>query len=57
VGWQSYSATLQQHGLDFQGAAELLRDADVRTMMNVYTQGVIQEKRLARSQVVQMVLG
>ena len=35
---------------------ELLRHADVRTTMNVYTQAVSEQKRAAHSSVVRMVL-
>jgi hypothetical protein len=46
--------TAMQRSLTVQ--QELLRHADVRTKMNVYTQAVSEQKRAAHSSVVRMVL-
>jgi site-specific recombinase XerD len=60
VGWHTlrhtYSSTLRQLGVDGKVQPELLRHADVRTTMNVYTQAVSEQKRAAHSSVVSMVL-
>jgi site-specific recombinase XerD len=48
--------TLRQFGVDLKVQQELLRHADIRTTMNVYTQAVSEQKRAAHSKVVQMVL-
>ena len=47
---------LRQLGVDVKVQQELLRHADVRTTMNVYTQAVSEQKRAAHSSVVRMVL-
>lgn len=61
VGWHmfrhTYSSALRQLGVDLKVQQELLRHADVRTTMNVYTQAVSEQKREAHSRVLQMVLG
>jgi integrase len=60
IGWHTfrhtYSSTLRQLGVDLKVQQELLRHADVRTTMNVYTQAVSEQKRAAHSRVVRMVL-
>jgi integrase len=60
VGWHTfqhtYSSMLGQLGVDLKVQQELLRHADVRTTMNVYTQAVSDQKRAAHSSVVRMVL-
>ncbi len=60
VGWHTfrhtYSCMLRQLGVDLKVQQELLRHADVRTTMNVYTQAVSEQKRAAHSSVVRMVL-
>jgi len=60
VGWHTfrhtYSCMLRQLGVDMKVQQELLRHADVRTTMNVYTQAVSEQKRAAHSSVVRMVL-
>jgi len=60
VGWHTfrhtYSSMLRQLGVDVKVQQELLRHADVRTTMNVYTQAVSEQKRAAHSSVVRMVL-
>jgi integrase len=47
---------LRQLGVDVKVQQELLRHADIRTTMNVYTQAVSEQKRSAHSSVVRMVL-
>ena len=60
VGWHTfrhtYSSMLRQLGVDLKVQQELLRHADIRTTMNLYTQAVSEEKRAAHSKVVRMVL-
>lgn len=60
VGWHTfrhtYSSMLRQLGVDVKVQQELLRHADIRTTMNVYTQAVSEQKRAAHSSVVRMVL-
>jgi integrase len=60
VGWHTfrhtYSSMLRQLGVDLKVQQELLRHADIRTTMNVYTQAVSEQKRVAHSKVVRMVL-
>jgi integrase len=60
VGWHTfrhtYSSMLRQLGVDLKVQQELLRHADIRTTMNVYTQAVSEQKRAAHSSVVRMVL-
>ena len=60
LGWHTfrhtYSSMLRQLGVDLKVQQELLRHADIRTTMNVYTQAVSEQKRAAHSGVVRMVL-
>jgi len=60
VGWHTfrhtYSSMLRQLGVDLRVQQELLRHADVRTTMNIYTQAVSEKKRAAHSSVARMVL-
>ncbi|MFI5090767.1 MAG: tyrosine-type recombinase/integrase [Terriglobales bacterium] len=60
IGWHTfrhtYSTMLRQLGVDLKVQQELLRHADIRTTMNVYTQAVSEDKRSAHSKVVRMVL-
>jgi integrase len=60
VGWHTfrhtYSSMLRQLGVDLKVQQELLRHADVRTTINIYTQAVSEQKRAAHSSVVRMVL-
>jgi integrase len=60
IGWHTfrhtYSSMLRQLGVDLKVQQELLRHADIRTTMNVYTQAVSEQKRVAHSKVVRMVL-
>ena len=60
VGWHTfrntYSSMLRQLGVDLKVQQELLRHADARTTMNIYTRAVSEQKRAAHSSVVRMVL-
>jgi integrase len=60
IGWHTfrhtYSSMLRQLGVDVKVQQELLRHADIRTTMNLYTQAVSEQKRAAHSKVVRMVL-
>jgi integrase len=60
IGWHTfrhtYSCMLRQLGVDVKVQQELLRHADIRTTMNVYTQAISEQKRTAHSSVVRMVL-
>ena len=47
---------LRQLGVDVKVQQELLRHADIRTTINIYTQAVSEQKRTAHSRVVRMVL-
>jgi integrase len=60
IGWHTfrhtYSSLLRQLGVDLKVQQELLRHADIRTTMNVYTQAVSEDLRKANSRVVSFVL-
>lgn len=60
IGWHtfrhSYSTLLRGFGVDVKVQQELLRHADIRTTMNIYTQAVPDALRDANSKVVEMVL-
>jgi integrase len=60
IGWHtfrhSYSTLLRGLGVDVKVQQELLRHADIRTTMNIYTQAVPDALRDANSKVVEMVL-
>ncbi len=60
IGWHtfrhSYSTMLRQLGVDVKVQQELLRHSDIRTTLNVYTQGVPEDLREANRKVVAMVL-
>ncbi len=60
VGWHTfrhtYSSLLRANGEDLKVQQELLRHADIRTTMNVYTQAVSEQKRQAHAKVVRMVV-
>ena len=60
IGWHTfrhtYSCMLRQLEVDVKVQQELLRHADIRTTMNLYTQAVSEQKRTAHSSVVRMVL-
>jgi integrase len=60
IGWHtfrhSHSTLLHALGVDLKVQQELLRHADVRTTMNIYTQAVPKALRKANSKVVRLVL-
>lgn len=60
IGWHTFrhtfSSILRANGEDLKVQQELLRHADIRTTMNVYTQAVSEQKRQAHAKVVRMVL-
>jgi len=60
IGWHtfrhSHSTLLHALGVDLKVQQELLRHADVRTTMNIYTQAVPTALREANSKVVRLVL-
>ncbi|MFL6464908.1 MAG: tyrosine-type recombinase/integrase [Bryobacteraceae bacterium] len=61
IGWhtfrRTYSCLLRQHEVDVKVPQELLRHADIRTTLNIYTQALGDDLRKANSKVVTMVLG
>jgi integrase len=60
IGWHTfrhtYSSMLRQLGVDLKVQQELLRHADIRTTLNVYTQSVPDDLRQANSRLVSMLL-
>jgi integrase len=60
IGWHSFrhshSTLLHALGVDLKVQQELLRHADIRTTMNIYTQAVLPALREANSKVVRLVL-
>jgi len=60
IGWHtfrhSHSTLLHALGVDLKVQQELLRHADIRTTMNIYTQAVPNALREANSKVVRLVL-
>jgi integrase len=60
-GWHtfrhSYSTLLRSMGADIKVQQELLRHSTVQSTMNVYTQAVSEQKRLANSAVVGLLFG
>jgi integrase len=60
IGWHtfrhSYSTLLRALRVDLKVQQELLRNADIRTTMNIYTQAMPDAMRRASSRVVEMVL-
>ena len=60
IGWHtfrhSHSTLLHALGVDLKVQQELLRHADIRTTMNIYTQAVPSALREANSRVVRLVL-
>jgi len=60
LGWHAfrhtYSTLLNEHGTDVKVQQELLRHADVRTTMNVYTRAVPERLRKANSKLVRLLL-
>ena len=60
IGWHTfrhtYSTLLRAFGVDVKVQQELLRHADIRTTMNIYTQAVPNALREANSRVVRLVI-
>jgi len=60
IGWHtfrhSYSTLLRHLKVDVKVQQELLRHADIRTTLNVYTQGVSDDLREANGKVVRLLL-
>ena len=60
IGWHtfrhSYSTLLGSLRVDLKVQQELLRHADIRTTMNIYTQAMPDAMRRANSRVVELVL-
>jgi len=60
IGWHtfrhSHSTLLHALGVDLKVQPELLRHADIRTTMNIYTQAVPNALREANSKVVRLVI-
>jgi integrase len=60
LGWhtfrRTFSTLLRSNGEDIKVQQELMRHADIRTTMNLYTQAVSSQKREAQGKIVQMVL-
>ena len=60
IGWHNfrhaYSTLLRELGADIKVQQELLRHADIRTTLNIYTQAVTAQKREANSKVVSMLV-
>jgi len=52
----TYSTLLNEHGTDVKVQQELLRHADIRTTMNVYTRAVPERLRKANSKLVRLLL-
>src|SRR6266436_6572211 len=61
VGWHTfrhtYSSLLREHEVDIKVQQALLRHADIRTTMNIYTQAVPRAVREANRKVVRNILG
>jgi len=60
LGWHAfrhtYSTLLNEYGTDVKVQQELLRHADIRTTMNIYTRAVPERLREANSKVVRLLL-
>jgi integrase len=60
LGWHSfrhtYSTLLNEYGTDVKVQQELLRHADIRTTMNIYTKAVPERLREANSKIVSLLL-
>lgn len=53
---RTFSTLLRRNGEDIKVQQELIRHADIRTTMNLYTQADSDQKRQAHSKIVEMVL-
>jgi len=60
IGWHTfrhtYSTLLNEYGTDAKVQQELLRHADIRTTMNIYTRAVPDRLREANSKIVSILL-
>jgi integrase len=60
LGWHAfrhtYSTLLNEHGTNVKVQQELLRHADIRTTMNIYTRAVPERLRKANSKLVRLLL-
>lgn len=60
IGWHNFRhlpvTNLRVMGVDVKVAQELLRHANVRTTLDIYTRAVSQQKREANAKVVEMML-
>jgi integrase len=60
IGWHTFrhtfSSLLRANGEDLKVQQELLRHADIRTTMNVYTQAMTEQKRQAHTKIVRLML-
>jgi integrase len=60
IGWHTfrrmYSTLLHAYGTDLKVQQELLRHADIRTTMNIYTRAVPERLRQANSKIVSILL-
>lgn len=60
IGWHTfrhtYSTLLNEYGTDAKVQQELLRHADIRTTMNIYTRAVPERLRKANSKIVRLLL-
>jgi integrase len=60
IGWHTFrhtfSTLLKANGEDVKVVQELLRHANSRTTMDIYTQAIGSDKRLAQSRVIQMLV-
>jgi integrase len=60
IGWhtfrRTFSTLLRANGEDIKVQQDLMRHADIRTTMNLYTQAISEQKRQAQGRIVEMVL-
>lgn len=60
IGWhtfrRTFSTLLRANGEDLKVQQDLMRHADIRTTMNLYTQAISEQKRQAQGRIVEMVL-
>jgi integrase len=56
LGWHTYSTLLNEWGTDVKVQQELLRHADIRTTLNIYTTAVPERLRKANRKVVRLFL-
>jgi len=60
IGWhtfrRTFSTLLRDNGEDIKVQQELMRHADIRTTMNLYTQAIFEQKRQAQGRIVEMAL-